>query len=73
VVVGFGGTLSCFVPYVLHLPLARAKARIVGAHCRVGHVTRVASRKPKGTVVREWPWPGKVVKRGTEVRLEVAL
>jgi len=71
-VVGFGGTLKCFVPYVVHLPLARAKASIVDAHCRVGKVTRVASRKPQGTVIREWPRPGEIREKGTRIRLDVA-
>ena len=71
-VVSFGGSLKCGVPYVLAQPLAKAKTRIVRAHCQVGTVTRVASRKPKNTVVGQSPRPGKRLRKGARVNLRVS-
>jgi alpha-tubulin suppressor-like RCC1 family protein len=71
-VIGFGGAFKCLVPNVLGTPLAKAKTRIVRAHCRVGTVTRVASPKKKDTVVGESPRPGKRLKKGAKVKLKVS-
>jgi len=71
-VVGFEGSLKCIVPNGIGKPLAKAKVRIVRAYCRVGRVTRVASRKRKGTVVGESPRPGKRLKKGAKVSLKVS-
>jgi hypothetical protein len=66
------GSVACVVPYVVGKPLAKAKTRIVYAHCRVGTVTRVPSRKKKQTVVGESPRPGKRLKKGARVNLKVS-
>jgi beta-lactam-binding protein with PASTA domain len=60
------------VPNVLGEPLAKAKTTIVRAHCRVGAVKQVASRKKKNTVVGESPRPGKRLKKGARVDLRVS-
>jgi PASTA domain/Regulator of chromosome condensation (RCC1) repeat len=70
-VVGFGAVL-CVVPNVLGKPLAKAKPTIVRAYCRIGTVTRVASPKKKNTVVDQSPRPGKRLKKGARVNLEVS-
>jgi beta-lactam-binding protein with PASTA domain len=71
-VVGFGGVLKCVVPKVVGDSLANARYRIAGAHCRVGKVIRVASRRRKGTVVAQSPRPGKVLAKGSRVGLTVS-
>jgi beta-lactam-binding protein with PASTA domain len=71
-VIGFGGSLKCVVPNVLGELLPKAKTTIARAHCRLGTVTRVASRKKKNTVVGESPRPGKRLKKGTKVNLKVS-
>ncbi|HUK95675.1 MAG TPA: PASTA domain-containing protein [Gaiellaceae bacterium] len=71
-VIGFGGVVRCVVPNVLGEPLAKAKTRIARAHCRVGTVKRVASRKKKNTVVGESPRPGKRLRKGARVNLTVS-
>ncbi len=44
------------VPNVLHLKLAKAKARIRGRHCRVGAITKKhASARNRGRVVKQTP------------------
>ena len=71
-VIGFGGSLKCAVPYTLGIRLARANSVITRAHCRVGTVTRVASRKRKNTVVGQSPRPFKRLKKGARVNLKVS-
>jgi hypothetical protein len=74
-VIGFGGSLppvTCVVPNVLGQFLARAKARIGRAHCRVGTVARVASTRRRGVVVRQNPRPGKRLTAGARVDLKVS-
>jgi beta-lactam-binding protein with PASTA domain len=44
------------VPNVLHLKLAKARARLKARHCRAGTVTRKhSSRALKGRVLRQSP------------------
>jgi alpha-tubulin suppressor-like RCC1 family protein len=71
-VIGFGGSLVCGVPYVLGEPLAKARAEIVRAHCRVGMIKRVASRNKKNTVVGESPRAGTRLKKGAKVNLKIS-
>jgi alpha-tubulin suppressor-like RCC1 family protein len=71
-VIGFGGSLVCGVPYVLGEPLAKARAEIVRAHCRVGTIKRVASRNKKNTVVGESPRAGTRLKKGAKVNLKIS-
>jgi hypothetical protein len=71
-VAGFGGSFKCGVPYVLGQPLATAKAKITRAHCRVGTVTRVASRKKENRVVAQSPRPYRRLKKGARVNLKVS-
>jgi len=57
---------------VLHLKLAKAKARIVSRHCRVGRVTRKhSSHRLKGRVLSQSPKAGKTLNRGARVNLKV--
>lgn len=72
-VVGFGAPpVRCIVPNVVGKPLAKARARIVRARCRVGSVTQVRSPKKKNTVVRQSPRPGKRLKKGARIKLDVS-
>src|SRR5207247_10381511 len=50
----------CIVPRVIGLKLAKARSRIVRAHCRVGRVTRkFSSRRKKGKILAQSPRPGR--------------
>jgi PASTA domain/Regulator of chromosome condensation (RCC1) repeat len=72
-VVGFGPPpLQCVVPSVVGKRLAKARARIAQAHCRVGRVTRIASRKSRNLVVRQSPRPGKRLQAGSRISLSVS-
>ena len=72
-VVGFGPPpVQCVVPNVVGKRLAKARARIVRAHCRVGTVARVASTRSKNVVVRQSPRPGKRLKAGSRINLSVS-
>ena len=64
--------VKCVVPRVVGLKLPKAKARIVGHHCRVGRVTKKFSTlKKKNKVLAQKPKAGKRLKRGTKVNLLV--
>jgi len=70
----FGPILHCLVPRLPGRPLAKAKRLIVKAHCRVGKITRKASRpEQKGRVLSQSPRPGRKLRAGTRVRLTVGL
>jgi beta-lactam-binding protein with PASTA domain len=71
-VIGFGGSVKCAVPYVRGMLLSRARSTFAPAHCRVGTVTRVASRRPKNAVVSESPRPYTRLTRGARVNLKVS-
>jgi hypothetical protein len=72
-VVGLGAPpVRCIVPNVLGKTLAKARARIVRAHCRVGAVTRVASTKPRNVVLAQTPRPGRRLKVGARVNLKLS-
>jgi Regulator of chromosome condensation (RCC1) repeat/PASTA domain len=72
-VVGFGPPpAQCVVPNVVGKRLAKARVRIVRAHCRVGTVARVASTRSKNFVVRQRPRPGKRLKAGSRIDLRVS-
>jgi beta-lactam-binding protein with PASTA domain len=54
------------------MKLAKAKARIVARHCRVGRVTRKhSSLRLKGRVLSQSPKAGKTLRRGARVNLKV--
>ena len=61
------------VPNVLHLKLAKAKAKIRNRHCGVGHVTkRHSSLANKGRVIKQNPRAsGKKRRAGFKVNLTV--
>jgi hypothetical protein len=64
--------IRCVVPSVVGKPLAKAKARIVKAHCEVGKVTRKrSSLRKKGHVLAQSPKAGKTLPSGAKVRLVV--
>jgi beta-lactam-binding protein with PASTA domain len=68
----FAKVPKCVVPKVVGLKLAKAKARIKKAHCRVGKVTkRFSTRKKKGRVLSQRPKPRKTLKSGAKVNLVV--
>jgi beta-lactam-binding protein with PASTA domain len=58
------------VPRVIGLKLAKAKAKIRKARCRVGKIRRTRSTKP-GRVIRQSPRPGVKKPNGFKVRLVV--
>ena len=64
--------VRCVVPNVRGKKLAKAKTRIVRAHCRVGKVKRIASHKKKNTVIAQRPRPGKRLKKGAKVTLKIS-
>jgi alpha-tubulin suppressor-like RCC1 family protein len=72
-VIGFGPPpVICLVPNVLGKLLAKAKARILKAHCRVGRITKKHSTsKKKGRVLAQSPKPGTKLEKGARVRLTV--
>ena len=63
---------KCKVPKVVGLKLAKAKAKIRGAHCGVGKIKKkFSSRKKKGRVLAQKPKPGKTLTGGSKVNLTV--
>jgi alpha-tubulin suppressor-like RCC1 family protein len=70
-VVGFGAVV-CTVPAVLGKTLTAAKTVMVRAHCRVGTLRRVASRKKRDTVLAVTPRPGTRLLKGARVGLTVS-
>ena len=67
----FAPAPKCVVPRVVGLPLAKAKARLLRAHCRAGKITRkVSSRKKKGRVIAQSPKRG-TLPSGSKVKLTV--
>ncbi len=62
----------CNVPRVIGMTLARAKARIRRANCRVGRVRRVKSKRRFGRVASQKPRPGRRLARGTRVHVNVS-
>jgi eukaryotic-like serine/threonine-protein kinase len=64
--------VKCHVPNVVGQKLAKAKARIVSRHCRVGRITRAHSTlAKKGRVLSESPKAGKTLRKGARVNLRV--
>jgi uncharacterized repeat protein (TIGR01451 family) len=64
---------KCVVPNVLHLRLAKARARIRKRHCRVGKTTRRhSSRANRGRVIKQVPkGSGRKRPAGFRVRLTI--
>jgi subtilisin family serine protease len=62
--------VRCRVPRVIGLTLGRARVRIRRAHCSVGRISRVRSRRV-GRVLRQSPRPGAVRRRGFKVKVVV--
>jgi hypothetical protein len=63
----------CVVPNVKRKPLATAKRRIAGAHCRTGRVRKAYSKTVrKGRVISQRPKAGKKLVRGSKVSLVVS-
>jgi beta-lactam-binding protein with PASTA domain len=64
--------VKCVVPKVVGMTLGRAKAAIVGHHCRVGTVTHAFSpKKKRGRVLAQTPRAGRKLPKGTKVKLVV--
>jgi PASTA domain/Divergent InlB B-repeat domain len=63
---------SCIVPKVVGKSLAKARAAITKAHCKVGKVTRKASSaRKKGKVIGQSPKAGKQMRNGARVNVTV--
>jgi beta-lactam-binding protein with PASTA domain len=58
------------VPRVIGLTLAKAKAKIKKAHCKVGKIRRTHSRRV-GRVIGQSPRPGVKKPNGFKVKLVV--
>jgi serine/threonine-protein kinase len=64
--------VQCVVPKVVGLTLAKAKAKIKKAHCRVGKITKKhSSKKKKGKVLKQSPKAGKHLAAASKVNLTV--
>ena len=63
--------VRCVVPRVLGLTVARARSRLVRAHCQLGRVKRKETRGEAGTIITQRPRPGEVRRRGTRVSVTV--
>ncbi len=60
------------MPNVVGKPLAKAKAMIVKAHCRVGTITSTTStKKRKGMVVAQRPKARTKLANGARIRLTI--
>jgi len=60
------------VPGLVGLALAKARTKVVGAHCRVGKLTKKASSaKKKGKVIGQSPKAGKRLQNGARVSLTI--
>ena len=62
----------CVVPRLMRKRLAAARKSIRAAHCALGRVRRVASRKARGRVIAQSPRPGLRKPAGTKVNLVVS-
>ena len=62
----------CIVPRLKGKRLAGARRSIRAAHCAMGRVRRVASRKARGRVIAQGPRPGLRRPAGTKVNLVVS-
>jgi hypothetical protein len=61
---------SCIVPNVVGLTLAKARAKLVMRHCRVGSVAKKASSLTKrGKVIGQSPRAGRRLRNGAKVNL----
>jgi len=65
-------SLPCVVPNVVGKKLAKAKAAITDAHCKVGKVTKKKSSVKPGRVLSQKPSPGAVRPGGSKVALVVS-
>jgi hypothetical protein len=64
--------LACKVPKVIGLALAKAKTKLKNAHCAVGAITKKkAAKAKKGKVLAQSQKPGRTLKVGTKVKLNV--
>jgi beta-lactam-binding protein with PASTA domain len=61
---------KCVVPRLIGLRLAKAKSKILRAHCRVGRIRRLRSRLV-GRVIGQSPHAGARKSRGFRVTLLV--
>jgi serine/threonine-protein kinase len=60
------------VPKLRGLTLAKAKAKLRKAHCKLGKVTKKASpAAQKGKVIGQKPKPGRKLKNGSMVNVTV--
>ncbi len=64
--------VRCRVPNVVGSTLARAKARIRSAQCRLGHVRHARSSRPRGRIVSQRPRAGQMLPRRSRVDLVVS-
>ena len=68
----FAKAPKCKVPKVVGLKLAKARSKIVRAHCKVGKVRKKFSRRrKKGKVIAQKPKAGKTLPANSKVRLTV--
>jgi uncharacterized delta-60 repeat protein len=64
--------VRCRVPNVVGWTLARAKARIRSAQCRIGRVRHARSSRPRGRIVSQRPRAGRILPLRSRVALVVS-
>jgi hypothetical protein len=64
--------IGCVVPRVVGRTLAAARARVAGAGCAVGAVTRVKSTRRASTVLSQRPAAGRTLPEGAKVHLRIS-
>jgi hypothetical protein len=64
--------VRCHVPALREKLLRVARTRIAAAHCSLGRIRYVRSKKKKGLVLAQSPVAGKTLPRGTRVKLVVS-
>jgi hypothetical protein len=65
-------SVRCHVPALREKLLRVARTRIAAAHCSLGRIRYVRSKKKKGLVLAQSPVAGKTLPRGTRVKLVVS-
>ena len=63
---------KCKVPRVIGKGLPKARRSIRAAHCSVGRVRYLRSKRAKGRIVRQTPGAGRTLAVGTRVNLVVS-
>jgi len=63
----------CHVPIVIGLKLPKARRTVGKTHCAVGAILRKHGSYVPGTVVKQYPMPGRTIAAGSPVSMTVSL